>query len=110
MSFQFPRQWHGLYAQQEAAGQRAYDCAVIHPKVKLTLSPGSLLRRAAKPWRLRQRRGLARGRALRSKTLRACVRVQSTEMEGGTPRATLSVSVAHGTLTPRKNGKSARSG
>lgn len=70
LSVQFTMQRPDLYAQKKAAGQEAYGCVVIHPKVKSTLSPGSLLCCAAKPWRKRQRRGLARGPMLRNRMFR----------------------------------------
>lgn len=105
----FPTHCPDLNAQQEPPGQEAYGCAVIHPKVKLTLSPGSLLLCAAKPWRKRQMRGLARGRMLRNR-MRLSARAQSTEMEGGTSRVTRLVVVVYRTLTCRVNGRSTRCG
>lgn len=107
VSFQFPLQQ--AWSLCSARGSWTRGCAVIHPKVKSTLSPGSLLCCTAKPWRKRQR-GLASGRMLRNRMFRVCARVQSAEMEGGTPRATLSVLVVYRMLTRRENGRSTRSG
>lgn len=100
MSFQIPLRQPDLYAQQEAAGQAVYGCAIIHPKVKSSLSPGSFLSCNAKPWRKRHRRGLARGCMLRNRMLRVCAGVQSIEMEGGTPRVTRLVVVVYRTHGP----------
>lgn len=97
-----------LSAQQEAPGQGVYGCAEIHPEVKQNLSPGSLPPAVLpSPGGNSGGESWQRRRMLRNRMLRVSIGAQSTEMEGGTPRATQSVvAVVYRTLAP--GGKMAR--